>query len=74
MKFVIRYRSPGESDDLGPILSAHARLIGRFSPYYAREKVFSEDPYAHVGLPFLSQELFSRKLPGPYLEIYEMTR
>lgn len=72
VQFVLRYRFVGENEDLGRILSAGARLSRVFSPYYASDKITSQDLYAHVGLPFLSRELFSRKYPGPYLEIHEI--
>lgn len=71
VRYVVRYPTAEESKNLLPLLQRHFRLLKIFSPYRSDTKIESSDPYGSTGLPFLSKELFSRKAPGPYLEIYE---
>ena len=70
--YFVRYRNPGESAFFDEELKAHAHLEKVFSPYRDPGKVFTVDVWAHVSFPFLSEELFSRVSPGPYLEIYRL--
>ncbi|MBI2094592.1 MAG: glycosyltransferase family 39 protein [Candidatus Omnitrophica bacterium] len=71
-QYYVRYRYPGEPDFFDRVLRPHAERVEVFSPYRSEAKVWTEDPWANVALPFLSRELFSRKSAGPYLEIYKI--
>ena len=72
IRYFIRYRHPGESAFFDKTLSPYAELVAVFSPYREPKKVMTVDVWAHVGLPFVSEELFSRDQPGPYLEIHRI--
>ena len=72
VRYYIRYRHPGESRFFEERMKSQAVLVNQFSPYHDGAKVHTEDPWANVALPFLSRELYSRRAPGPYLEIYEL--
>ncbi len=71
-RYFVRYRFPGESDFFDFHLRDKAVRVAVFSPYRDKSKIFTEDPWTHVGLPFRGEELFSRLRPGPFLEIYEL--
>ena len=72
VEYFVRYRYPGETDFFERFMRDQVELVKTFSPYKSPQKIFTEDNRAHVALPFLSRELFSRLSSGPYLEIYRM--
>ena len=71
--YVVRYRFEEEDGVLEDILRRRGQLFKVFSPYFSSEKKETADHFSQVGLPFLSRELFSRKAPGPYLELYKIS-
>ncbi len=74
IQYYVRYRYPGEGNFFEETSQGKADLLRVFSPYRNSKKVFTEDPWANVALPFKGIELFSRDRPGPYLEIYRIKR
>ena len=48
------------------------RLVAVFSPYRSPQKIFDEDKWENVAMPFEEKELFSRVRMGPYLEVYQL--
>ncbi len=71
VRYLIRYRHPGEPAYFGAEMKDRMRLVKTISPYRSKEKIMTVDVWANAALPFLSTELFSRRSLGPYLEIYE---
>ncbi|MBI3315810.1 MAG: glycosyltransferase family 39 protein [Candidatus Omnitrophica bacterium] len=73
IRYWVHYREGPEKVSPSQVLGSQAVRVRVFSPYQKPQKIYSEDGWANVALPFLSSELRSRERPGPYLEIYEIT-
>ena len=71
-EYYVRFRYPEETPDFEKNIKSRAQLMQVFSPYRDPSKRWTVDRWAHVALPFEDSELFSRTMPGPYLEIYRL--
>jgi hypothetical protein len=74
VEYYVRSRFPGERLFFESQMKEKAELVRVFSPYKDPKKIFTEDEWSNVALPFRSSELFSRKFQGPYLEIYKLRK
>lgn len=72
---VLNYSDPSEElrawrEGMG----SRARLVASFSPFFDPSRRRPDDPQGLTGPPDSQADLFSRRSPGPYLEVYKIVK